>query len=129
MTRGIAHAAAASAAGEANRASVRDRGIDVLGLQPQGLGDDHRHGGAAAADVNRAFGEVDRTVVVDGNGGRRHTAAVEPKAPGHAASPIGAFELGVVVLRVLGGLHGFFAADLPVHRAIGAARSLFSGVL
>ena len=129
MPRGIAHAAAAGAAGETNRAGVRDGGIDVLSPQPQGLGDDHGHGGAAAANVNRAFGEVDRAIVVDGNGSRRHAAAVEPKTTSHAAPPIRTFELAVVVLRILGSLHGFLAADLPVHRAVGAARPLFSGVL
>ena len=66
---GVGDPAAAGAAGIADRTSVGDRRVDIIRREPESFGDDHCHRGATAADIDRAFVEVDGAIVVDRNRG------------------------------------------------------------
>ena len=126
---GVGDAAAAGAVRIADGVGVGNARVDLLGLQPQGLGYDHGHGGARAADVHGAFLEVDRAVGIDADGRRRLTAAVEPETGGHTAALVGALQFAPVVFALQGGLHRLFVADPVEGNAAGSTGAFADGVL
>ena len=88
----------------------------------------HGHGHAASANVRRALGQADRAVGVDHCDRGGGTGVVAPEPGGDAASPQLAFQFGVVVLVLLGGLQGLDVTHMRVHGSGNPARPLFSAV-
>ncbi len=121
----------AAAAGDvvvADRVGADDLRMHILGGDAQRLGQLHGDGGAAAADVGRAFDQADGAVGVDAGRDARLAAPVEPEAGGHAAPAVGAFQRRAVVRVILDGLQRLDIADQRQGRAVGTPVALLDRV-
>ena len=121
-------AAATGAGAVADGIGVHHRRLDRLHRDAQHLGNLHRHGGPRAADVRRTLDEADGAVRVHAGDGAGRAGAVEPRAGGHAATPVRAGERLRQVRVLLRRLQGFHESNLAEDRAGGLAAALLGRV-
>src|SRR5262249_7124997 len=86
------HPTAAGVGGEAAEIGAASRRVDILEGDPQHFGQLLGSRGTGAADIGRAFDQLDPAVRVDNRDGAGGTRAVTPEAAGHATAAIRAGE-------------------------------------
>src|SRR5262245_19910 len=122
------HAAAAGVGGKADRISVSNRRIDVLDRDPQYFGQLLGHRGTGAADIRRAFDELDPTIRVDNRNGAGGTSAIAPEPTGHTTAAVWASEWGSVMRVILGRLQRLDKADTLEDRTSRSPCAFFGAV-
>src|SRR5690606_7494631 len=123
-TRAEGSAAAVGAFVVADAGRADNLRADVGVGNAERFGKLHGQRGAAAADVCRAFDQVDRAVGVDAGAGARFTAPVEPEAGRHAPPALLARQRRAVMRVVARRLQRFDEADARQFGTIGAAVAL-----
>ena len=118
------HAAAARGRSVSYGVGVRDLRVDVFHGDAEDLRELLGHGGARAADIDRALDQAHRAVVEHVCDGAGHAGVVAAEAHPDASSPVPALERGLVVGMLLDRLHRLLGADAEVHNSVGSPRAL-----
>ena len=122
------HPAAASVRSEADGIGVPDRRVDILDRDPQHFGQLLRHRGTGAADIGRAFDQLDPTVRVDNRQCTGGTRAIAPEPTGHTTTAVQAGEGCGVMGVILGRLQRLHKTDTLEDRTSRPAGAFFGAV-
>ena len=112
----------------AKRARVGDDAAHFLIRNAELLGRHQAHGGARAADIDRADGDDRGAVEIDVDRRAGLAAEIEPESAGHAASLV-LLERRLHMRMVLRRFECRADADRPIGRPIGRLGALLGGVL